>query len=268
MAMKGTALLAYGHYRSPAARHLSDVDLLVRPRDVPAAVAALRAAGLAPPSGALPALDGRSDALGRNPGDAHLKPVETWSGGLLELHDRLPGGGPPADALIAAAVEVRWSGQRVDVPALVDLAGMLCRHALVAHAEEPRLRARHVANLAALAPAGVEWAAVGRRYGRAVVRESLALLEAARAEAEAGTPAPAHLALLAPVGATYRARARWRRLLSPSAPSLPALARALFPAPGYMRARYGLPADAPWSAIWHLYPRRLLSGAFRFLAGR
>lgn len=268
-ALKGTALLAAGHYRSIAARHLSDVDLLVRPRDVARAALALAGAGLAPAPSALPPLDGRQDALGRNPASVHLRPLAAWSGGLLELHDRLPGGGPPADEVVDAARRVEWRGGAVEVAALGDLAGSLCRHVLRAHGDDPRLRARHAADLAALEGARPDWPAIRARYGAGPVARSLELLAAARREAGGLGRAPARLGLLERAGPGFRARARWAALLpAAGGPGPGALLRSAFPSRRYMEARYGLAPGAPLPALLLLYPRRLLAGAVRRLVGR
>jgi hypothetical protein len=268
-ALKGAGLLAAGHYPSIAARHLSDVDLLVRPRDLARAARALAEAGLAPAPSALPPLDGREDALARNPASAHLPPLAGWSGGLLELHDRLPGGGPPADEVVGAARRVEWRGAEVEVAALGDLAGTLCRHVLRAHGDDPRLRARHAADLAALEAARPDWPAIGARYGARPVARSLELLAAARREAAGEGRAPGRLGLLERAGPGFRARARWASLLpAAGGPAAGALLRAAFPSRRYMEARYGLAPGAPLPALLLRYPRRLLAGALRRLVGR
>ena len=266
VALKGMALLAGGHYPSIAARHLSDVDLLVGPRELARAAEVLAAAGLTPAPAALPTQDGRTDALGRNPAEAHLRPLAAWSGGLLELHDRLPGGGPPAEEVIGAAQRRSFHGGTVVLAAPGDLAGMLSRHVLLAHAADARLRARHVADLVALERTGLSWSHVRARYGARLVEGSLALLSAARREAAGEGRASFRLGLLEPFRPTLRAR--MRGLLGGRGFSFLALWRAAFPSRRYMEARYGLLPGAPLSALFLTYPRRLLKGAFRLLVGR
>jgi hypothetical protein len=268
-ALKGTALLA-AHLPSIAARGLADIDLLVRPRDLARAAAALAAAGLAPPAGALPALDGGEDPLARNPGTDHVRALASWDGILLELHDRLPGGGADPDVVVAAARRVTWQRRTLDLAAPDDLAGMLCRHVLLKHGEAPRLRARHVADLAALArSAPPDWDAVRARYGsgggRFAIRRSLALVEAARREAEGqGTPGSDGLFSARSPGVRERVMA----LSYSTTEALRArdAVRAVFPSRAYMEARFGFRPGSPWTPL--LYPWRLLSGAARRLVRR
>jgi hypothetical protein len=263
-ALKGTALLA-AHLPSLAARAVADIDLLVRPRDLARAAAALATAGIAAPPGSLPALGGAEDPLARNPGSDHLRAMATWDGVALELHDRLPGGGAEPDDVVAGARRVEWRGRALELAAPDDLAGMLCRHALLKHGDDPQLLARHVGDLAALArSAPPDWAAVRARYGagpgRWAIDRSLALVEAVRREADG--LAPAALQPFAP-GARGHAAAlslRLRAVLG-ARDGL----RTLFPARAYLEARFGLRPGSPWTPL--LYPWRLLAGAGRRLWG-
>jgi hypothetical protein len=263
-ALKGAALLV-AHAPSLAVRHLSDVDLLVGPADLPRAADILAAAGIVPPAGTLPALDGGTGPLARNPGTAHVRAIETWGGMLLELHDRLPGGGPPAEEVVAAARARTVGGQPLDVSAPDDLAGMLCRHVVLVHGADARLRARHVADLAWLEPE-LDWARVEARYGgdrsgRGALRLSRELLSAAQREADAGERAPARLALLEPVPNAVLAQ-----LARGVSTALDGPLRTAFPARRYMEARFGLKPGSPWTPL--LYPWRLVSGLVRRLSGK
>jgi hypothetical protein len=263
-ALKGTALLA-AHYPSLAARAVSDIDLLVRPRELAAAAAALAAAGIAPPPGALPAVGGGEDALARNPGWDHVRALVTWDGVVLELHDRLPGGGADPDAVVAGARRATWQGRALDLAAPDDLAGMLCRHVFLKHGDDLRLRTRHVVDLAALERSvQVDWRAVRARYGGGAggwtIRRSLALVEAARREAD-GAGKTGLLTRHEP-SATERASAALHRGLATLA--APGALRAVFPARRYMEARFGLRPGSPLLPL--LYPWRLLRGIGRKLA--
>lgn len=258
-ALKGAALLA-AHAPSVAARHLSDVDLLVAPAELELAAAALAEGGLAAPAGALPALDGGTGPLARNPGTPHLRAMETWGSMLLELHDRLPGGGPRAEEVVAAARTVRFAGEPLDVAAPDDLAGMLCRHALVAHRDDARVRARHVADLGWLEDAA-DWSRAAERYGRGVVRASLALQAAGRREAAGRGRAPRRLGLLDPTP-----NRRVTRIGAVVGLALRGPIRAAFPSRRYMEQRFGLSPGTAWLPL--LYPWRLVRGAARLLSGR
>jgi hypothetical protein len=268
-ALKGTALLA-AHYPSISARHLSDIDLLVPPQELGQAAAALARAGLVPPAGALPALDGGDDPLARNPGMDHVRAVETWGGILLELHDRLPGGGPTPDEVVQAARTCSWQGRTVHLAAPDDLAGMLCRHVFLKHGDDVRLRARHVTDLVALEPAQVNWSAVMARYGRgpgaSAIRRSLALVDAVRREAD-GAPARGSEAKLLSsdaLAASERAAAGMHRVVRTLRAS--GALQAVFPSRRYMEARFGLLSGSPLLPL--LYPWRLLAGVARKLRGR
>lgn len=260
VALKGAALLV-----APGAatgmRHLSDVDLLVAPRDLARAAAALRGAGLCAPAGLLPALIGGTGLLARNPGGAHLRALATAGGGTLELHDRLPGGGPPAAEVVAAAVERSFAGRRLDVAGPDDLAGMLCRHVLLAHGHDPRLRARHVADLAFLEGAA-DWRRVEARWGglrgRAALRGSRALLAAAVREVDQGVRAPPQLGLLE-AGAEPPPPTPGRVLRLGAQSPL----HFLFPSRAYMEARFGVRPGSPLTPL--LYPWRIVRGAVRYL---
>jgi hypothetical protein len=253
VALKGAAVLA-----APGAavgmRHLSDVDLLVAPADLSRAAAALAGAGLAPPAGMLPGIIGGTGLLARSPGGAHVRQLATWGGGALELHDRLPGGGPPAAEVVAAAVERSFAGRRLDVAAPDDLAGMLCRHVFLAHGHDPRLRARHVADLAFL-EGTVDWPRVEARWGGlrggAALGGSRALLAAAAREVDEGVRAPPRLGLLeAEAEPPPSTAGRVIRL------GLRAPVHFLFPSREYMEARFGVRRGSPWTPL--LYPWRLV----------
>ncbi len=268
-ALKGAALLA-AHYPSIAARQLGDVDLLVRPRDLARAAAALAAAGARAPGGALPSLDGSTDPLSRNPGSDHLRALETWGGFCLELHDRLPGGGPGADEVVAGARRVEWQARPLDLPSVEDLAGMLCCHVLVKHAGEHQLRARHVADLAAMeAAAPLPWDAVAarwdRRRERRAIRRSRELLEAARRAVDGRGDAIGRLDVLEGGStALERLGAEVRELAGTLRG--PGGVWSAFPSRRYLEQRFGLRPGSPWTPL--LYPWRLVAGLARLWVRR
>ncbi len=268
-ALKGAALLA-AHHPSIAARQLGDVDLLVRPRDLARAAAALAAAGVRAPGGALPSLDGSTGPLSRNPGSDHLRALETWGGFCLELHDRLPGGGPGADEVVAGTRLVEWQGRPLVVPSVEDLAGMLCCHVLVKHGGDEQLRARHVADLAAMESSGpLDWDAVAarwrRRGERRAVQLSRALLEAARSAADGrADPAGWFDVLEGGPTALERLGAEARELAGTLRG--PGWFRSAFPSRRYLEERFGLRRGSPWTPL--LYPWRLAAGLAHRLVRR
>jgi hypothetical protein len=264
VALKGTALIA-AHYPSIAARFLSDIDLLVATEDVRRAVATLVDAGSSPLEGLPPALDGRTDALARNPGADHLRPLVTARGVMLELHDHLPGGGPRATDVIARSTKLSWQGRALTIPPPEDLAGMLSRHVFLKHGDDHRLRARHVADLAALERGAiVDWGVVSSCYGgglgRRAVKLSLRLLAAARAEADGEYGAARRPGLLAPAAGPRAVVGQLRTAFTtlPNALRWREVLRAAFPARRYMESRFGLRPGSPWMPL--LYPWRLLVG--------
>jgi hypothetical protein len=273
VALKGAALVA-ACYPSIGARHVGDIDLLVRPADLARVASTLERAGLRQPEGALPSLDGASKA--RSPGADHLPPLATWGGVLLELHDRAPGGGPVPEEILARRRRIFWHGRALQVPSPLDLAGTACVHTIVKHRGEWWLRARLVADLGALLASGpIDWSVVRAAYGAGdggrAIDESLALLEAARREASGESRASRGLALLEPPpagqGWLQGLQVQWgglARTLKWGGSS--ALVRTFFPSRVYMEARYGLRPGS--SVIWLAYPWRLLRGAFRLLVRR
>jgi len=186
LALKGSALALLDPAYRPL-RHLSDLDLLIRPGQQDAAGAVLKAAG------AQVLLEER-DLDGRLLTGDDLRGFETTSpasyrldGVMLELHQDVAGapGDPliPVEPLFSRARTVAWRGVEILVPDLADQAGILCHHVLRHHRDEPRLTPRHVADLEALAGLGADLAEAARRFdrpGAAPVAESLALVASAR----------------------------------------------------------------------------------------
>lgn len=263
LAVKGAAFQAHAPAHL-ARRHLDDVDLLVRARDLAPAAAALTAGGfepddLLPDYGGL-ALDGAAGQPGLHRTANFLGPGRT----LVEVHTAMPASlGPEAtfDALLARAVTIHHGGAVLTVPGLDDTLGLLCRHVMVQHAAEADHLPRHVADVAALLRAGARADVAAARFdadGRGAVASSLALLEAARQgtgrAARAWSPAWGPLDRLRVRLQEYGAAARASPL------------EMLLPARRYMAQRYGVPAGSPLLPLLYLW--RPLRGVVKLLLGR
>lgn len=267
VALKGATLVA-AHYPAPAARHVGDIDLLVRPADLLRAAEALAAAGLGGHPANLPPMAGdRAGADRPTPTSVHLLPLASSAGFAVELHDQCPGPGPRAEELLARARPFAWQGRRLVLADPGDLAGMLCAHVFEHHRGDWRFHARHVADLEAIEAAGgpIDWALLRARYGDRAARESRALLEAARQEAAGGPRAPRRLGLFDEPG-------RWDRLAGALRTKRPVVAawetggpraalRMFFPSRRYMEARYGVRPGSP--VVLLLYPLRLARALVR-----
>ncbi|HEX6039025.1 nucleotidyltransferase family protein [Longimicrobium sp.] len=173
LAYKGPALAvrAYGHL---ALRTYSDLDLLVRPADVPTAEGVLRTHGYVSTYHFTPAQDA---AFRRVDGDYPYHHPRT--GGLVELHGRVSStrfvAELPTERLMARARPVPIGGGDVPAPADDDLFLALCLHG----AKHRWARLEWLACAAALAVrAAVDLSAVLRRAGEAGARRAtlLALL--------------------------------------------------------------------------------------------
>lgn len=263
LAVKGVAFLAHAPDHL-ARRHLDDVDLLVRPEDLPASADALAGGGFEAddllPDYAGAALDGGAARPVLHRTANFLGPGRT----LVEVHTALPacrGAGAGLEALLARAVRVPHGAGAVTVTGLDDTLGLLCRHVMVQHAAAADHLPRHVADVAALLRAGADPAVAGARFdddGRASVARSLALVEAARrGEGPAGR---AWSPLWSPLD-----RLRVRLVEYRGAAGAGPLAM-LLPSRRYMAHRYGVPAGSPRLPLLYLW--RPLRGVVKLLLGR
>ena len=270
--LKGVALAAldpgYG-----ALRVTSDVDLLVRPGDLPACEAVLRTLGCTRvPDFRAP--DGRPFAPGGDDrsGPPHAVPYLTPGGALVEPHFDLPGRPwtrpEDVDAMWARTRLVPASGGTLRVPSLEDLLGICCHHALVQHAGEAVILPRHVADVHVLGALGADAVEAARWYDTPCVRpvhDSLALVQRTRAAAGRAR---------FPAGPVERAFSpRWRPVTRAihaarhGAATLRAYGlRALLPHPAFLSARYRVRAGSPLVPLLYLWrPIRALA---RIVAGR
>lgn len=252
VALKGAALVA-AHYPALGARHVGDLDLLVRRDDLGRVREALARLGM------------RQAAANPVPPPAdlnHLSPFLTRGGLSCEVHLLLPGEGDgDVEGVFSRSREISWLGRALRIPSPADLAGIACAHALSHHLGDGRFRARLVADLAVLAAAGADLDAARRLHGPAV-DAALRLVAAARA----GRPGAVLPLLLgrrlegpvrraAGLGVTLGRAARRGRLGPILVPNRAALAR-----------RHGVSAEAPLLPLLYFY--RPFRALFRVLTGR
>ncbi len=271
LALKGAALVLLDPGYLPL-RHMSDLDLLVRPAQVERAVEVLR--GLGSVHSELRDLSGRLLAGAELQALGQDSPASfTIDGGLVELHQDLAGrpGDPPADVegLFARAGQVACRGAPVRIPDAVDLAGMLCHHVLRHHHADPRYTPRHVADLEVLEALGVDLEAAARRHDTAraaPVRDSLSLVRETRRAA-------AHPARLWPTRCERALSPAWRGLSARTRITVGKLhllrargLRLLFPPRRYLEARFGEGTrGVPLPLLW---VRHALRSGWRLLTGR
>jgi hypothetical protein len=260
VALKGVALVA-AHYPGVGARHVGDLDLLVHPDAAPAAAAVLRGRGCAALWPPLPDLAGRP-ASGVRADRHHLPALRTPGGNVCELHYAAPGaeGGETAAAtLLARARTVSFGAGELRIPALDDLLGMACAHALSHHRGDARLVPRHVVDVAVLLAAGADVARTEQRWSGGEVAASLAVLAAAQA---------GQASAVFPAGGAWPPWARARVLAAALRKEAVRgqLSRVLFPAPAYLSRRYAVAPGSPVvPLLWAWRPLRAL---LRVVSGR
>jgi Uncharacterised nucleotidyltransferase len=257
--LKGAALVA-AHHDVPGARHVADVDLLVRQEHVAAAIAAVRALGARP--FASTTAEEHADPVMDHA--KHAPALVLPSGIVIEVHRRYGRRAETGEAtrhILERAREVEWLGRTVWVASPSDLLGVACHHVLDGHRADRRFRPRHLADCALLLRAGARGVAAASLPDAArPVRESLRLLEAA----EAGDLDAARRMLST---AASRAGARLVALdkLRRGALDGPGLKLLFFPARSYLAWRYGVPRSSPLLPLLYLW--RPIRGCWRLVTG-
>ena len=261
MPMKGAALTLlapeYG-----ATRRALDVDLVVPPDDLERAGGALAASHRL--VGEQRDYDGAqrdADAAMRD-GVQHLYTFEGVGGVTLELHHAFPGlpRREVTAAIFSRATVVAERGRSVRVPALDDLLGTLCVHAVIHHAGDRKLALRHLADVSELLARGASpEVARGRfdRWGGSSVAESMRALELAREEARTRGASPGAAGRAVEVSADDRVRAWGSRLRLRGARIVAGLRRsglaAVLPPRRFMVALYGARANGIRLPLLHLH---------------
>jgi hypothetical protein len=258
--VKGPGLLV-AHYPDIGARHVGDVDVLVRERDAARAEEALVRVGVhAPPP--IVQHDGTLRAPGQMVGQGEIG-LTAPSGVLVELQDRIAGGagdGSDVEGLLSRSRTVTWNGAPLRIPSAPDLALSACLHVFDNHAGEPRFLPRHLADLAVLLlPGPLGWPEVERLAGRGAGR---AAVDLSRELLERGPPSSLRASLHA-----MRARARgWSRVIGGRNPGPASLFRLVLPARAYMATRYGVDERSPVVPLLYLW--RPVLGAWTVLRGK
>jgi hypothetical protein len=251
--LKGPGLLV-AHYPDIGARHVSDVDILVRWADSDRADGAVRALGGKPKRDLLiPMEEGKG-------GHRHLTPLVTPRGVIIEIHGRLPGAATSDAAvgdLIGRSRDVSWQMRALRIPSEPDLAAMICLHVFDYHGGLDEYVLRHLADLAVLMGKGTtRWNEVEARVesgvSQAAVDASRRLLE----EGGTGFAAWRHV-----IG--VRARG-WAHLAARPEPGV--LMTVVFPPRSFMANRYGVAPDSRLLPLLYLW--RPVRGAWRFVTGR
>ncbi len=273
IAMKGVALALVAPEYGPM-RHVSDVDLLVPPDELARAAEVLsRDLALVHEVRDYDGAPRDADAAMRD-GVHHLYVFRAADGAMVELHHALPSlpSREVTEGFFARATPLVVRGRRVLAPALDDLLGSACVHALVHHASERRIALRHLADVAELLARGASVERACARYdrdGRTSVAASVRDLAEAREDARVrgGPPSGASLAL--EPGRTGRLR-DWAARVGGQGRQIVAGLRAfgggaVLPPRSFMVGKYGPAADGPLLPYFHL--RRIASVLLRLVRG-
>ncbi len=258
--LKGPGLLLV-HYPDIGARHVGDVDLLVRERDSERADDAVRGLGARQRDPQLRYDGARAEHA--EPGKVHSPLVYTPHGVALEVHNAQPGearGGSDFQGLLTRSRTVTWQGRTLRIPSAVDLAAGACLHVFDHHEGREKFVPRLLGDLAVTVGSGA--ATWGEVEARMAPHGSRRALEAARLllqkGAARGLPAWRH---------AVRVRARhWEEVFARQGRSPAGFARILFPAREYMATRYRVPRSSPVLPLLYLW--RPVRGAWSLLTGR
>jgi hypothetical protein len=258
-----------------AVRAAADVDLLVRAGDLERAQGAL--ARVYPLVNHPHDYDGaeRTAAEAAHAGVLHLYSFRGAGGVTVELHHAIAGltTAEELDGLLARAEPIAARGGSVRVPALDDLLGIACVHALEQHAGDRRRLLRHLGDVTELVARGASAEAARARYdapGHETVAESLRLLAEARDDARVGGGAPSAARLAVEPGAAGRARGWAGRVGTRLGLFGEALrthgVRAVVPPRSFMVGIYGPSAAGPRLPLLHLH--RWAAIALRTIKGK
>lgn len=149
--LKGTVLIIV-YYETPGARHLDDIDLLVREEDLDRAEEVLKGLGYHyAVEGEMISVDGRKIKDFVRPRLHSLSPLVSPSGTLVDTHWAVPGHQTSStaefDILLGRSERVEFMGTEITVPGYSDLVSHLCEHVVEHHNMLPKYLPRHMADL-------------------------------------------------------------------------------------------------------------------------
>jgi len=256
--LKGPGLLV-AHYPDIGARHVADVDILVREGDVARAEEVARALGTTSMPVKLLAY-GPEEPVWNH---IHAPPLRTGRGVVLEIHDRVPGGasdGSDFSGALERSRTAQWQGRQLRIPSPADLAVVACVHVFVFHLGAETFLLRHLADLAVIFGSGAtDWEEVAakapRDEGDLALRASRRLLV---------TESPAFLEAWRDV--TALRIASWTRTFAREGGSIHAAVRMLFPTRSFMASRYDLHPQSRLIPVLYLW--RPVRGLWALLTGR
>lgn len=258
--LKGPGLLV-AHCPDIGARHVGDVDVLVRDGDVARAEEVARGMpGARAPTGMF--YDGRDREIGIRQG-GHATKFHTRSGIALEIHARIPGGsrdGSEVEGVFARSRAIPWQGRSLRIPSRGDVGAIACLHVFDAHHGAGRFLWRHLGDLAVvIGNGGATWEEIEQHWPGGVDRTALRL---SRHLLEVGPPGPVEAAWRAIAGR----RGAVMAYLELGDPASRSRLRMLFPARAFMASRYDVPEDSPLLPLLYLW--RPLRGVWGMLTGR
>lgn len=262
MPMKGVAIaLTAPEYG--ATRAMSDVDLLVHPRDLARARETLVRAF--PHVRELRDYDGADREADQALRD-EVPSLYTFldeAGAVLELHHAFPGilSREGTEAAFERSRTVVARGRTVRVPGFDDLLGTACVHVLVHHDEGERgMRLRHLADVSALLAAGASADVARQRYdvaGADSVARSLELLAEGRRDATVRGGARSAASVALDPGTGRRLRVWAANLLTRGGRFVTAFRKhgvgAVIPPRSFMVGLYGPAAAGPRLPLLHLH---------------
>ena len=256
--LKGPGLLV-AHYPDIGARHVADVDILVREGDVARAVEVATAMG----AQALAPSPLFYDPADPEWGHVHAPSSRTPAGIVIEIHHRVPAAdlaGFSFDEILGRSRQVAWQGRSLRIPAPDDLAAIACLHVFEYHLGDSAFLLRHLADLAVLLRGSdLGWE---RLEAHVPLQSQRHPLRASRGLVEGGTRGRFQVWW----SSTRLRTAYWRRLLRKEGSATQSVVLVLFPPRRFMEARYQVAEGSPLVPLLYLW--RPVRGAWSFVTGK
>jgi len=258
--LKGPGLLV-AHYPDIGARHVADLDILVRRGEVARAEDVARGIG-ARDFEHRPVPYGKEDHI-QERGLLHAPALYTKRDVVLEIHYRVPGRtGNVTDPefVFARSRSVVWNGRTLRIPSAADLGSIACLHAFDGHVGESRILLRHLADLAVVIGTGAaSWdevvASTTAGEGAVALAESIRMFDT-------GSPDRFQVWRHAVALRTVY----WMRLFAGAGTSSSAIWRIVLPSRQYMAAAHGLAPESKLLPLFYLW--RPIRGLWALTTGR